>query len=219
MKQAVIVLLCVLLAGSRASAQDIGSVISQGISRVIRAVDLQIQRIQTKTIGLQEAQKVVENVMSELELDDIRDWVERQRDLYAEYFQELWQVKAVISGYPVLREAIRRQEAIVSAYRQGLGRFRQDGHFSAAELAQIEGVFNGLLADSEKNLDQLSRSTEAFTLQMTDEERLAAINTASAGLDQDYRELQLFTQRTQLLSLQRAKDENDYSFLLKLYGL
>jgi len=212
----VVVLLC---AGSGAHAQDIAGIISEGIKTVIRAVDLSIQRAQTKTIVLQEAQKEVENVMSALELDDIRDWVEQQKDLYGAYFQELGQVKAVITGYHKVREAIQRQEAIVAAYQQGLARFRQDGHFSAAELGQIEAVYTGILAESERNLEQVGKAIGVLVFQMTDQQRLALVDEASAGIDRDYLDLMQFTQQNELLSLQRAKDLEDYSFLLKLYGL
>jgi len=215
------VLLMLLLVVSVAAgrAQDIPSVIGEGISRVIRAVDLVIQRKQTQTIVLQEAQKVLENAMSALELDDIRDWVTEQRDLYGSYFQELATVKPVVSGYHRVKEAIQRQEAIVALYQQGLGRMRQDGHFSAAELAQIESVFAGVLADSENNLGQLLKAVGDGAFSMTDEQRLTIVDLGADGLDKDYRNLQTFSNQARLLSVQRAKDENDYYTLLKLYGL
>ena len=58
-------------------------IIKQGITKVIVAVDLKIQRLQNKTIWLQNAQKTLENSMSKLHLDEISDWVERQRNLYS----------------------------------------------------------------------------------------------------------------------------------------
>ncbi|HLZ86858.1 MAG TPA: hypothetical protein VKQ52_06460 [Puia sp.] len=219
MKTRWMVTVVLLLAGQQTFAQDIGSIISAGIKTVIRAVDLSIQRVQTQTIVLQEAQKVVENAMSALELDDIRDWVERQKDLYGEYFQELGEVKSAISAYHRVKEAIQRQEALVAAYQQGLGRFRRDGHFSAAELTQMETVFAGILAESEKNLEQLGKAVGMLVFQMTDQERLAMVDAAADGIDRNYRDLSEFTQQSELLSLQRARDANDYSLLLKLYGL
>jgi len=218
MKKVVLVVM-VLFAGSGAFAQDIAAIISEGIKTVIRAVDLSIQRAQTQTIVLQEAQKEVENVMSALELDDIRDWVEQQKDLYGEYFQELGQVKAVIADYHRVKEAISRQEAIVTAYQQGLARFRRDENFNAAELGQIEAFFAGVLAASERNVEQLGKAVGVLVFQMTDQQRLALVDEASAGLDRNYRDLVRFAEQTELLSLQRAKDLDDYSFLLKLYGL
>ncbi len=65
------------------SAQDpITLIIKEGIVKVIKAVDLKIQRLQNKTIWLQNAQKTLENSMSKLKLDEISGWVEKQRTLY-----------------------------------------------------------------------------------------------------------------------------------------
>ena len=46
---------------------------------MIIAVDLQVQRIQNKTIWLQNAQKTLENEMSKLKLDEITDWVQKNK--------------------------------------------------------------------------------------------------------------------------------------------
>ena len=68
---------------SNTNAQlPIAQIIKEGIKKVIVAVDLKIQRLQTKTIWLQNAQKVVENKMSKLKLKEISDWVQKQKDLY-----------------------------------------------------------------------------------------------------------------------------------------
>ena len=60
----------------------IAQIIKEGIKKVIIAVDLKIQRLQTKTIWLQNAQKVVENEMTKLKLNQISDWVQKQKDLF-----------------------------------------------------------------------------------------------------------------------------------------
>ena len=80
-----IVLLLVIAPVNKIAAQDpITLIIKEGIKKVIQAVDLKIQRLQNKTIWLQNAQKTLENTMSQLKLDEITDWVERQRTLYGE---------------------------------------------------------------------------------------------------------------------------------------
>jgi flagellin-specific chaperone FliS len=204
---------------SPAKAQDIVSIIQQAVTKVIRAVDLEVQRIQTQTIVLQEAQKEVENAMSALRLGEIQDWVEQFKDLYSEYFQELWQVKSVIGDYHKVQEIIARQQEILNGYQQGLGRFRQDPHFSPAELGQIVSVYGGILTASEKNLEALTTVIQGFALQMTDQQRLARIDEAGAGMDRTWRDMQVFTNQNELISLQRAQDESDYQSLRKLYGL
>src|SRR6187455_1317755 len=74
-------------------------IIKAAIKKVIKAVDLQVQRIQNKTIGLQNAQKALENKMSKMKLDEIRDWVDKHRKMYDDYFKELWKVKTMLTHY------------------------------------------------------------------------------------------------------------------------
>jgi hypothetical protein len=157
--------------------------------------------------------------MSAVQLDDIANWVDDQRSLYAEYFAELGQVKTVISGYYKVAEMVDRQKQILAAYERGLALFRQDTHFSVAELEQIETVYGGILTESGKNLSQLMMVLQSLTTQMTDEQRMAIIDGAAAGMDATYRDLQAYTNGNELLSLQRAQDENDYAVVKQLYGL
>src|ERR1044071_1629547 len=65
-------------------------VIKQGVKKAIKAVDLMVQRLQNKTIWLQNAQKVLENKLSEFKLSEIAQWTEKQRKLYKQYYDELW---------------------------------------------------------------------------------------------------------------------------------
>ena len=90
---------------SRVNAQFIiVDVIKTGIKKVIKAIDLKVQRLQNQTIWLQNAQKVVENQLSKFKLDEISDWTERQRKLYAGYYDELVKVKTMISTYQRIKE-------------------------------------------------------------------------------------------------------------------
>mgnify|MGYP004106733677 CR=1 FL=1 len=57
-------------------------IIKAGIKKVIKAVDLKIQRLQNKTIWLQNAQKTLENTLSKLKLDEISEWTEKQKEQY-----------------------------------------------------------------------------------------------------------------------------------------
>jgi conjugation system TraG family ATPase len=208
----------VLIWPSGQAAAQVPSV-SQIISAAIQAADLVVQKLQTETIGLQEAEQALQNAMSQLQLQDIAGWINQERSLFAEYYQELADVKAVIMDYHKVKEIIARQEAIVNAYSQGLARFRLDSHFSSAELTQIETVYAGILTESENNLAQLTMVIKSLTTQMSDQQRLSIIDGAATGMDKNWRDMQVYTNSTELMSLQRAQDEKDYSWIKKLYGL
>ena len=203
-----------------ASAQDpIIEVIKAGIKKVIVAVDLKIQRLQTKTIWLQNAQKVIENAMSKLKLDQITDWVQKQKDLYQEYFDELWKVKDVLSYYHRIKEITRQEISLVQKYHSAWNGVRQDGHFTADELLYIGQVYTGILSESVENLDQIALVINSFTTQMTDAKRLDIINKAADVMQQNYDDLRQFNSQNIRVSLQRSKDEHDIDVVKQLYGI
>src|SRR4051812_44129439 len=171
-----ILLLSSMTAGSKACAQEfIAEIIKAGIKKVIKAVDLKIQRLQNQTIWLQNAQKVVENTMSEMKLNEITDWVERQRTLYKDYYDELWQVKITIQSYYRLKEIIGKQVQIISEYKNAWRLFRQDKHFTDDEMNYMQQVYTGILDESVRSLDEVFLVINSFQTQIGDAERIAII--------------------------------------------
>ncbi|HLY70614.1 MAG TPA: hypothetical protein VKR53_12855 [Puia sp.] len=205
---------------SNAHAQiDIAAIIRAGVDRVIKAADLKIQREQTETIWLQNAEKELENEMTRLKLDQITSWVEAQEELYQEYYDELWQVKEIIADYHKATGIIRLQEKIWSEYQAAYASFKQDKNFTPAEISYMGDVYAGILNESIKNVDQLLLATTAMVTQMTDGERLDIISDASRNMQKNYDDLKRFTSEQVQLSLQRAQEHNDIGTVKKLYGL
>jgi hypothetical protein len=202
-----------------AQVTEIISIIKAAITKVIKAVDLEVQRMQTQTIWLQNAQKELENTMSKLKLDEISDWVQKQKDLYEEYYNELWQVKQVIADYDKVKRIVSMQERIVSEYQSAYALFRQDKNFSPAEINYMYSVYSGILSESLKNVEQVLLVVNAFVTQMSDAERISIINNAAAGIQKNYNDLKQFNSQNIQLSVQRATENNDVGTVRKLYGL
>lgn len=194
-------------------------IIKAGVKKVIKAVDLQIQRQQNKVIWLQNAQKVLENAMSKLKLEEISDWTERQRTLYKDYFDELNKVKSIIAYYRKVKDITEKQVRLVEAYKKAWNLFRQDKHFTLDELKYMQQVYSGILDESVKNLEQLYMVVNSFQTQMSDAQRLKLIDAASAKVDENYTDLQAFNRGNIQLSMQRAKSEHEIEGVKKLYGL
>ncbi len=204
----------------QALAQDpITLIIKEGIKKVIKAVDLQLQRNQNKVIWLQNAQKTLENTMSKLKLDEITDWVDKQKTLYKDYYDELQKVKAIISYYKRIKEITEKQVRLVEEYKRAWGLFKQDKHFTADELSYIGKVYSGIIDETVKNLDQIFIVINSFQTQMSDAKRLEIINAAADRIDINYNDLKMFNQQGIIISLQRAKAQNDVDVVKKLYGL
>ena len=197
----------------------IADVIKLVIKKVINAIDLAVQQVQNKTIVLQNAQKELENVMSKLQLDDISSWVEKQRKLYEDYYNELWQVKQVIADYDKVKDIVKLQSRIVSEYTRAYGLFKQDKHFTPDELDHMFQVYTGILNESLKNVDQVLLVVNALITQMDDAGRMEIINKAATGIQKNYSDLQRFNQQNVQLSLERGAEMNDIETVKQLYGI
>ena len=192
-------------------------VIKAGVKKVIKAVDLKVQRLQNQTIWLQNAQKVVENQLSKLKLTEISEWTERQRSLYADYDQKLWEVKALITAYQRVKDLAVTQAEIVKEYQWAIGLFHKDKHFSVDELLHMEEVYRGILEASVKNLDQVFMVINSFKTQMSDGARLELIDAAAKSMDQNYADLREFNQQNITLSIQRSASDRELKTLKKFY--
>ena len=194
-------------------------IIKAAVKKVIKAVDLKIQRLQNKTIWLQNAQKTLENKMSKLKLTEISDWSKKQKELYAKYFDELWKVKNAISSYQAVRDIIKKQVQLVQEYSKAFNLSKQDKNFTADELNYMQKVYTGILDESIKNIDQIQLVINAFATQMTDAKRLEIIHAAGNNIEQNITDLRQFNQQNIIISLQRSKEKNDIDVVKKLYGI
>jgi hypothetical protein len=213
-------LCCMILPVQETKAQiPIAEIIKAAVTKVIKAVDLKIQRLQNKTIWLQNAQKTLENKMSQLKLDEIKDWVEKQRKLYDDYYQELWKVKAALAYYQRVKDIIQRQVQMVSEYKAAWALFRQDKNFTTEELDFMYNIYTGMLDESLKNIDQLFLVANAFATQMSDAKRLEIINTVSDNMEHQFMDLKEFNNQNKMISLQRASEKGEIEYVKRLYGL
>lgn len=197
----------------------IAEVIKQGVKKVIKAVDLMIQRLQNETIALQNAQKWLENRLSELKLSEIAQWTQRQRDLYRDYYDKLWKVRNTIQSYRRVAQIIRRQQEMVQQaifFRQMVA---SDKHFTQSEIDFMFRVYMGMITESLYNIEQLNLIVNSFKTQMSDGERMELIDKAADKVEQNYSDLRQFNDQNKQLSFNRAKDTHDLEVTRKLYGL
>jgi hypothetical protein len=203
----------------KTAALPILEIVKAVTKKVIKAIDLRIQRLQNKTIWLQNAQKKIENVLSKLKLDEISDWTKKQKELYKGYYEELAKVKSFITYYQRIKDITKKQTKLVQEYERAWNLFKQDTHFKDNEIQYMERVYSGILEESVKNIDQIFLILDSFTTQMSDLKRLEIINKAADQIDANYDDLTIFNQQNVMLSLQRAKTEADVNRVKQFYGI
>jgi hypothetical protein len=214
------VVVLTVLPEQKVSAQFvISTVLNETVGKVVRAIDLEVQKAQNQTIWLQNAQKTIENQLNQMKLSQIAGVNQQQTNLFTQYYNELFTVKTIISDYEQIRNITLEQEALVKEYQSAWSLTQQDKHFSASELQYISTVYSGILKASVNNLDQLMNLVNSFKTQMSDGKRMDLIKKTSKSVDQNYSDLKMFNDENIMLSLQRAQDENDIQATKNLYGI
>lgn len=207
------------LAPTQKSHAIVWEVIRQALIAAIKAADIAVQRLQNKTIWLQNAQKALENVLSKVKLDEISGWVDKHKKQYQEYYDELARVKSAISGYKRVKDIITKQVRLVDEYKKSFALFKKDKHFTPKEIEYMVRVYTGIVDESLKHIDQLFLVVSSAGTKMTDGKRLEVINRVAEVIDENFNDLRDFNSQNVRLSLQRAKDENELDAVRALYGL
>ena len=219
MKKIIVFLVLVCFSFQSHAQIPVISVITTLVKKVINAIDLEVENLQNQTIWLQDAQKALENTMSELQLNGISDWVTQIKNLYSEYYQELSTVKQIIADYDKVKQIITVQTNIVSEYNKAYSAFKQDKNFSSSEITYMYNVYSGILNQSLNNVNQVLLVVNAFVTQMSDAGRMNIINNAAASMQKNYNDLKKFNNQNIQISLQRAAENNDLQTVKNLYGL
>jgi len=189
------------------------------LAAIIEAIDVGVQKAQNAVIDLQNAEKQIENELSQTQLAQIADWTQQQKDLYSNYFTELWKVKSVITNFRKITSIIASQAQLVSEYKTAYAQVRRDPHFTPNEVNYIYSVLTGIVNESIQNIDQITKLLESFTVQMSDADRMRLIQHASDNIQREIGNLRAFNNQNAALSLQRATDQNDLNAIKHLYGL
>lgn len=193
--------------------------IKKASAKVIKAIDLKVQRLQNRTIELQNIQKQIENTLSKLKLEEIANWTQRQKEIYEQYFDELWRVKSFIAYYRRITEIIDKQKQLINEYKRAFALLRNDEHFTEDEIEYIHSIYTGIIDKSIKSLDQILLLVQSFTVQISDAERLELLSRSIDEIEEYSTDLRSFTQQNIALSLQRAKSLEDVETIKKLYGI
>ncbi|GAA4910006.1 hypothetical protein GCM10023313_11430 [Mucilaginibacter defluvii] len=204
----------------KAQAQiPIVDLIKGAIKKVIVAIDINVQRLQNKTIALQNAAQQVENTLHLNSLNGINDWLNKEKDLYKGYYEELSRVRKLIAGYQAIRSIIGQQAQIVSEYRRASALFKSDRHFRPEELRYMDNIYSGILEESMRNLDGLVVTISDLASQMNDSDRITRIAETARAMQTNLDHLRRFNQQNAQLSLARSLDGRDRAGVKKMYNI
>lgn len=190
---------------SASTAQSIDPV-SLIVAKVIKAIDLKVQQLQNETIWLQRTQQVAEHSLSKLKLKEIAGWQRKQETLYSDYFAELKQVKASITGMAQVKRIIELQSQVMTEYNR------------IAKDAQTKPVYDDLLNVS---LD-IVRTLHLVTgpgASMKDTDRVRMITALRDAMNQCLRNIKALNTENIRHVAARERMQADLRFVKRLNGI
>lgn len=198
----VVFLVCVASVG-RAQSIDPVSLI---VAKVIKVIDLKVQKLQNETIWLQQAQSAAENELSKIKLSEIRGWQQQLSDLYAGYFAELRQVKNAVTGLGQVKRIVELQRQVLVEY----GRF--------AKYGAVKNQYDVLL-NSSMDVLQTLYAVLSSQYSMRDAERISMISSLRDAMSQCLVNVQALNKQQVAMAAASARMQADLEFVKKLNGI
>ena len=149
----------------------------------------------------------------------IRDIAQGNFSLHQLFLDALWVVSPSVSGDPHIRNILDIEYRIVAEYKTAVARWGHNPVFSAQEIAYVSAVWSGLLDKSLQAMEELTLVLGDGQLQMTDAQRLQAIDRIDSDIRGQYNSLQRLDNSLALQEAQRQKENNDINALKLLYGI
>jgi hypothetical protein len=142
-------------------------------------------------------------------LNTIGGFTRGEFDLHGEFIGSLKKVNPEIKRYAKVADIIAMQVKIVQGHNRTLRQLRRSDALSGDELAYIGRVFDRLLDDCERTLDELIDLTTDGRLEMKDDERMARIDRLYLDMRDRYTFAQGFGNDAQMLAASRKKEQMD----------
>ncbi len=187
----------------RSDAQSIDPV-SLVIAKIIKAIDLQVQKLQNQTIWLQQAQQVAEHELSKLKLSEIADWQRKQQQLYAGYFQELQTVRNAVKTLPQVKQILSLQAELVITYNR------------IAKVGVSRSTADALLGLSKDVFSSLQEVTSGNALEMKDADRVMMISSLRDAMQDCLDNMKELDKQTSRFATSKQQLQTDMKSLQRL---
>jgi hypothetical protein len=140
-------------------------------------------------------------------------------NLHFNFFDSLKKVNPKIKNWAKVADIIAYQIRIIKVTRQTIQDIRETRQFTDNELDYCKGVFDNLLEECLKNIDELVTIITDGTLEMKDDERIQRIDKLYADMQDKYSFTSSFSNEIGILSVQRVSEQVEINMSKKINGL
>lgn len=172
----------------------------------------EIQQLLLNLEKLAQFKKILQNMYDGFKLisngyNAVKDISEGNFKLHKVFLDGLADVSPAVKKYKRIADIIDYQLRIVNDSKKVLQQFRSDKQFNTTELNYLATVYDNLIRQTLKHVEELLLVVTAGKLRMSDDERLAAIDRIFVSVESQYSFVREFSNSTKLLSLQRKSEQ------------
>lgn len=213
MKKVFVIVLACLIAGVSANAQTFAEWFNQKATQK----KYLLQQIAALQVYIGYAKKGY-NIANK-GISAVRNIKNGDFNLHRDFFNALKNVNPVISKYAKVADIIAYQVRIIKQTKQTIQGIRETNQFSSEELAYCKQVFDNLLKECVKTIDELLMVITPGELEMKDDERLKKIDRIYSDMQDKYSFCSSFGDEMGLLSVQRLSEKSEINHSKILNGL
>jgi len=189
-----------------------------------RSQSQEAQQLILNYTKLQQLEEILDNMYRGYKIlskgyNTIKDIAEGNFSLHDVFLNGLFLVNPSVRNYKRIPYIIQYQQFINKEYKRAFERFRHDPNLTVREIKYLENVYAYLVKQSLRNLDELLTIITAAKLRMSDEERLAAIDRIYYDMENKIVFLKVFNNSTQVLTMQRARQQREINVMRKLFNV
>lgn len=188
----------------------------------VKAQSTEVQQLLLNVEKLSQLKNILEDMKKGYSVvstgyNAIRNISQGNFSLHEVFLDGLMLVSPEVKKYRRVADIISCQKDILSEYKRAFDRFKGSGNFRPQELAYMGRVYTQLFELSLDNLDELTTVITASKLRMSDEERLAAIDSIFKSVEDKLLFLRSFNTSALALSAQREKQKAELKNVVDLY--
>ncbi|HEY4287979.1 MAG TPA: hypothetical protein VGN00_12830 [Puia sp.] len=149
----------------------------------------------------------------------VRDIAKANFSLHQVFLDSLWILSPSVGGDPRINEILNTEYLIVAGYKSASARLATSHAFTEQELEYIINNYSALLQRSVQAVEELTMILTDHQLQMSDAQRLQAIDRIHTDVRAQYNAMLNFSNSLSVQAAQRQKETNDINTLKQLYGI
>lgn len=149
----------------------------------------------------------------------VKDITSGNYKIHELFLDGLYKVSPTVKRYHRIADIIRDQAAIVKESKAALKNLSSFNVFTGGQIDYIEQVYDRLIDDSMKHLDELIMITTGGQLRMTDDERLKGIDRIYQEVQKKLLFLRSFNNRQKMIAIEKLHDKSEDRSLRSLHGL